>query len=383
MHRLLVPLPTHLTNIQHGSGTFASIYKSLAEVFELVPVGPFTTNKNLFYAGFNYLHKRGLFPWRFPVEHRWQTIQQYAAQLQPALTGQRYDAIFTTSTLIAAGIETDKPVFAYTDFSFFNAVDYYDFGTNLFPKAKKEALEMDKYCFNRHTKVFLASEWAKKTTMEAYQLSNSKIISVGRGANLTSGFNGQQLHTIIKKRVAADRLNFLFAGINWKRKGGDKAFEIVNSLRSHGINAVLQIVGCTPPAHVAEQKFVEAYPFLNRANEQELLLLKNLFSNAWIFILPSRAEAMGIVLAEAASFGLPAISCNTGGIGTAVEHNKTGLLFNPSDTVSFIVPQIINIIQNKSLYQQLSENAFEKYRQQLNWSTIAQKIKNEITDCLI
>jgi len=52
---------------------------------------------------------------------------------------------------------------------------------------------------------------------------------------------------------------------------------------------------------------------------------------AELFVLPSRIEPFGIVLLEAATFGLPVIATNTGGIPEIIEHDKSGVLVMQED----------------------------------------------------
>jgi len=379
MKTLLYPLPTNIEDINFSSGTTVSIYKNLKKYFNVVPVGPLFLEKPVIQTGLNFLYKKCLFPYQFATVHNWKTIKGYARQLQIYIDDPKIDAIFASSTIYAAGLKTNKPIFAYADFSFYNGLNYYPFGKNLFPSSQKQALEVDKFCFEKSTKVFLASEWAREETIKAYNLSADKIKVIKRGANLESEFSNNQIDSLIKKRIDGEIKKFLFLGVSWKRKGGDIAVDLVSKIRNLGYNAELQIIGCTPPNKVKELPYVHVFPFLNRQNENDLQTLRNLFSEAFCFILPTQAEAMGIVFAEAASFGLPSISFDTGGVSAAIENNKTGILFSFSERSEIMIERILHLLNNNILYQRMSKNAFEKYKNELNWDIIAQKIKEIVT----
>lgn len=55
------------------------------------------------------------------------------------------------------------------------------------------------------------------------------------------------------------------------------------------------------------------------------------FQRARVFCLPSRMEAFGLVLLEAAAFALPVIASRVGGIPEVVQHGVSGLLVAPED----------------------------------------------------
>jgi len=55
------------------------------------------------------------------------------------------------------------------------------------------------------------------------------------------------------------------------------------------------------------------------------------YASAAVFVLPSRREGMGLVLAEALLCGTPVIAADSGGVTDIVKHLQTGLLFPPGD----------------------------------------------------
>jgi len=59
------------------------------------------------------------------------------------------------------------------------------------------------------------------------------------------------------------------------------------------------------------------------------------FLRADLFFLPTYAEALPMSVLEAGSYGLPVVSTPVGGIGEAVEENKSGFLLNPGDIFGF------------------------------------------------
>jgi len=378
MKTLLYPLPAGV-NIQHSSGIIYSILDSLKTVgFNIITTEPLSLQKPIIQTGLNALYRNKLFPYQFATVHTWKTVNNYAKQLKEISEKYDFDAVFSASTLYAGALKIDKPIFSYVDFSFCNLLDYYPGGKNLFPLSRKEALDVDKYCFQNHSKVFLASEWAKENTLKAYDLENSKIHAIKQGANVESGFTTYQIEKVIEARIENNEKKILFVGINWERKGGEIAVAIVQKLNQLGYKVTLQIVGCTPPSNILSLPYVEGIGFLNRANTYELEKMRNLFTKAWCFILPSKAEAFGLAYAEAASFGLLSIAQNTGGVGDAIDDMKTGILFNEIVDIDDVVNHITLLFKDVENYKRMSIHAYEKYSTEMNWNSIALKIREII-----
>lgn len=382
MKTILVPLPCELEDINHASGSFFSIYTCLKQHFNVILIGPLKHPKSITKAGLNVLSRMKMLPWKFPQLHSWKSAESYAKQIQNESSGIEFDLVFATSTLYLASFETTKPKFAFTDFSFFNALEYYPFASNVFPKLKREAMEVDKYSFENHTKIFLASEWSRLSTIKEYQLPKHKVSAVGRGANLESGLNQVEITKMIYKRIDANPKYFLFVGIDWRRKGGEIALQIVMKLRLKGLNVGLKVIGCSPPKRVCKMSFIQVFVNLNRENKDEIICFKEIFQKAFIFILPTKAEAMGIVFAEASSFGLPSVGFDTGGVGEAVINNETGFLFDQKETVENMALKIETLFLDNDKYFEFSLNAFKNYQEKLNWSVIMAKISNDIYEVL-
>lgn len=74
-----------------------------------------------------------------------------------------------------------------------------------------------------------------------------------------------------------------------------------------------------------------------------------------IFILPSKWEGMPMSLIEAMGTGLPCIATNVGGIPDMIEHEKDGILINPS--VDELAKAIEKLSNDFELRQRIGRNA--------------------------
>ena len=104
--------------------------------------------------------------------------------------------------------------------------------------------------------------------------------------------------------------------------------------------------------------------------------IPDLLFHSDIKILPSKGEAFGIVLMEAALMKKAIIvSKNSGAAGVLVNHEVTGLVIDPND-VSDLVLQIKKLIQNSDLVSTLGMNAYNLACTKFTTEVALQNVKN-------
>jgi len=79
-------------------------------------------------------------------------------------------------------------------------------------------------------------------------------------------------------------------------------------------------------------------------------------------VLPTFREGFARVLLEAAAVGLPIISTNVPGVREFARHNKEALIIEPRDSKA-LADAMISLANNKSLADELAENAFNRVKQ--------------------
>ena len=77
-----------------------------------------------------------------------------------------------------------------------------------------------------------------------------------------------------------------------------------------------------------------------------------------VFVLPSVAEGLGVVLLEAMACGVPVIASNIGGAPDIISNGHNGLLFKSGD-VNGLSEAIIKILSDKALAKRFSEEALD------------------------
>lgn len=94
-------------------------------------------------------------------------------------------------------------------------------------------------------------------------------------------------------------------------------------------------------------------------------------ASADLFVLPSYHEGLGIVLAEAAALGVPAITTATGGVTTVIEDGTTGVLCRPGD-VDGLATAIEALLRDPVRRSAMGTAAAEKIRREMTLSVVVE-----------
>lgn len=130
-------------------------------------------------------------------------------------------------------------------------------------------------------------------------------------------------------------LRLLFVGGDFRRKGGDILLAAIRTaLRGR---CELDIVTRDPVEPAPGVRIHRAEP-----NSE---LLRRLYAEADVFVMPSRAECFGIATIEAMASGLPVIVGDVGGVRDIVQDGETGWLVRPN------LPALIQALENALAYR--------------------------------
>lgn len=98
------------------------------------------------------------------------------------------------------------------------------------------------------------------------------------------------------------------------------------------------------------------------------------------FILPSRAEALPIVILEAMALRTPIIASNVGGIPEMIENGKDGILIDV-DNQGSLANALLEIKNHKNNTKNCVENAYNKYWNKFSRQHQVDRLKN-IIQCI-
>jgi glycosyltransferase involved in cell wall biosynthesis len=90
------------------------------------------------------------------------------------------------------------------------------------------------------------------------------------------------------------------------------------------------------------------------------------FASADAFVTPSTTETLGFVALEAMASGIPVVAPNAGGLREVVEHEETGLLYDPSESKGALEP-LRRVLGSRTLAQHLAQRG-RAFAERCSWT---------------
>jgi glycosyltransferase involved in cell wall biosynthesis len=301
--------------------------------------------------------------------------RHYAYQVRKAYELHKPDLVFSVGTPFAlAYLPAEIPTAFWGDALMNQLVDFYWPSANIHKRIVEAGEQLDKLALQKSKAALFSSEWAAKAARRFVPESSDRIFFVPFGANTISDppLKGPKSLPVDPSQT----VNFLFVGFDWNRKGGQDAVDALNILRSEGYNVRLSIVGASPLSDGVHSDFIHQYGFLRRDVEAEKKKLQHLNEEAHFFIMPTHAECSPIVFAEAASYALPVIARDVGGVSSMVDRNLNGILIDHDDKPKDLADAIRPLLSDPERYRAMSAASLDLFTRRLNWETaVAQVIK--------
>jgi glycosyltransferase involved in cell wall biosynthesis len=367
-------------DIHSWSGLNYHILECLrAQGYEVDLIGP------LYHGGYSWVSKvkAALGSALSGKRHLWTRnatlLQRYAASAAEKMAGKHYDLLFSPGTEPVAYLpeSIQTPLIFWTDAPFGAMLDYYPWYSNLAPGSIREAMHCDRLVLARASAAVYSSHGAAKPAGRVQGADPAKVAIIPFGANVAATITPADLRLALTQRLQQP-WRFLFVGVEWERKGGDKAVAVVAELNRLGYPSELVVVGCDPRKMGVEvPEFVKVEGFLDKRTPEGLARLNELYRSTLFFLMPSVAEAYGLVFCEANAYGVPCLSAATGGIPAIVENDANGYLFSPEASAEEFVRYILEAV-TPARYQQLAFGALSAYEGRLNWATNGKKMKSLI-----
>ena len=179
----------------------------------------------------------------------------------------------------------------------------------------------------------------------------------------------------IQKEIGSP-LKLLLVGKRYYLRGIDIAIEVVRILNENNCPTNLTLVGVTGE----DQDFVKFKGVFEKEDPQQMKAYFEFFQLADLLIHPSRFHSAGIVISEAAGFGLPTITNAADGLATSVQHERTGLVLPENSPPAAYAEAILRLIEDKQRYKRFRQAARERFEAELNWEIAGLRLFEAINE---
>jgi glycosyltransferase involved in cell wall biosynthesis len=352
------------------SGTQHYMYKALCEEFvQVIPLGPVSlygaieagkvldrVMRKTVGLGYNFRHNR-------------YCSLMFARSFSQRLDRCPCDVIFAPAGGVEiASLKTDIPICYLSDTSFGQLSEYYARYSNMASWAKAEGNRIEAEALTRSKVVVYPSNWAADYVAEHYQVPRSKIEILPFGANIDDTPSRQ---SVLPKKIP-HQWNILFLGVSWERKGGQIALDAIKHLNQIGIDATLHVCGCIPPITHPKMKVI---PYLNKNHPEDYRRFVDLIRESHFLLVPTRADAYGIVFCEASAYAIPSFTTATGGTTAAVTNGINGFALPYEAGGELYAARIADLINNPEQYLKLCISARDHFEAVLNWRSWGRQMR--------
>lgn len=309
---------------------------------------------------------------RYLVERNFSVAKSYADQIAGRLNPLS-NCIFSPGSLPLACLNTPKPKVFYTDATFAGMVGFYDAFSNLPAETIRNGNQLEQAALSSCSMAIYSSDWAAGTALDNYDVSPEKIKVIPFGANIECNRSADDIKRIIRNR-SKTTCKLLFLGVDWVRKGGDLAVQITKELNEAGLKTELHIAGMRSLPLDPLPGYVIDHGFISKSTPEGRTKIDDLIAQSHFLILPTKAEAYGLVFCEANSFGVPNIATNVGGVPTIVKDHLNGRLFSTSASATDYTNYILHLFTDYDEYERLALSSFNEFQQRLNWTVSGKRL---------
>lgn len=271
--------------------------------------------------------------------------------------GEPVDAILVVGSESCAFCETSVPLFGFGDSVFGSRIDLYadQQSSRLSGATIRNAAEVQQLALDRMRVFFITSRWAWDRAVGKFGYSGRVEVTL-IGANMS--------HLDVPPPPVSG-LRLAWVGVDWIRKRGQLAVEIVAALRARGLDARLEVVG--PVQVPSKPDWVTLHGRLTAGTG-----LSAAYGASSALLLPTEADLTPIVIAEAAMHGRTVFAPPVGGIPEMVENGVSGVLVTSED------PKVWAEAIAVSDLAALGQGARRRYDERLNWRAIARQMVERI-----
>ena len=290
-------------------------------------------------------------------------LRNCAKKVDEAVRRIKPDVIFSPGSNAIAYTNFIKPTIFWSDAPFGAMMDYYPWPQfqKLVPKSRRYGIEADTRAMRYSAAAIFRSNWARDIALEIHHADPARVHVVPLPGNLFRRWTLSEVQQAIPGRLKSPWKIF-FSGVDWQRKGGDRAIAILNELVKLGQPCEFYVAGVTPPDRsLALAQFpIHLVGRLSLNDPVKREFLAKLLQESTFLLVPSTAEALGLVYCEALGAGVPSLGTATGGVPDAIIDGKTGFLIDPNELPIVTAKRMLAAGQ-PGLYTEMAEAGWRQW----------------------
>ncbi len=206
------------------------------------------------------------------------------------------------------------------------------------------------------------------------------LLSEAKVAVVPNGVETKNFAAAAKTRSADSFVRVLFAGTMGRLKGERDLIEALKRVPDVSSRVRLVMLGRCAETIEAFCRESGLWPIIDHFGSVPLSERAIFFKWADLFVLPTYAEGMPMVVLEAMAAGLPVISTPVGGIPELIEEGVEGLLVQPGD-VGALADRITQLVEDKVERQRMGVRGQAKARE-FDLSLILERLGGELRAAL-
>jgi glycosyltransferase involved in cell wall biosynthesis len=351
------------------SGTPAHLVDALRSIHDdVVTIGP------LLPWAFTLLNRLSRATRRYGRKVNWEVepaaLRLFTLRLNKEIRQSRPDVVILMGWFPRGA--TSVPIVYWGDATIGQRLNAAPHWTRLSKRTSTAAPRVESESLRPLARTMWASRWAQDDAITRYGLTNTELVPFGSN--------------IADPRSTPRRLRdggpfmLLAVGVQWHRKGIDRAVEAAAELVARGIPVHLHVVGVLPPDESWQRSYVTYHGFLSKSVDAEARALDGLYRAADVFVLPTRLEPFGIVFQEAAAYALPVVTARVGGVPEIVDNGVTGITLRDGATAPEYADAVARLVNDPALYAAMSAQARRRYEESFTWTTVAERVVRIASD---
>jgi glycosyltransferase involved in cell wall biosynthesis len=307
-------------------------------------------------------------------DHYWsvQTARAYSYDVSARLRSESVDFIVSTSNMPVSYAQTNIPITVWGDAVFDSLLDFYpQFSSERLSRLSiREGSLIDLSSVSRVNHWSMSSRWAANS-VSSLNVPRRNIAVLPYGANLN--VNDELGECKYVRKLIHDKVNMVWVGVDWYRKRGQFAIDILNAVRKNAPESTLTVIGCKVPDEL-QSEYIHNIPYINKCMDVDCKTYLDVLYSSHVMLIPSLADCCAVVGVEACKTGLPCLVCDVGGQSDIVPRIHNNFVLSMDAAVSDWAKVIHGLCASQIEYEHVQANFRDHYNDWFDWRLNSRKL---------